>query len=79
MANGGVIAEARADGTAAVAPQEIGRDPAFIEEDVLLGVAQRRRHLLGVTSTTPAYRVQVKNAPASRGTARLRNLVIRFA
>ena len=41
MTTGRVIAEARAGRTAAVAPQEIGRYAAFIEEDVLPRVAQR--------------------------------------
>ena len=36
-----VIAEARARGTAPVAAEQIGRDAAFIEEDILAHVAQR--------------------------------------
>ena len=36
-----MILEAGAAGTAAVAPQEIGRHAAFIEEDVLAHVAER--------------------------------------
>ena len=38
---GRVIAEPRAARTPAVAPQQIGRDAAFIEKDVLPHVAQR--------------------------------------
>jgi hypothetical protein len=38
----GVIAQADAAGTAPVAAQQIGRDAAFIEKDVLPGVAQRQ-------------------------------------
>ena len=41
MTAGRVIAEARARGTAAIAAQQIRRDAAFIEEDVLAHVAQR--------------------------------------
>jgi hypothetical protein len=40
MPAGGVVAQAYAAATAPVAPQQIGRDPAFIEKDVLPGVAQ---------------------------------------
>ena len=36
-----VILQARAAGTPAVAPQQVGRHAAFIEEDVLAHVAQR--------------------------------------
>lgn len=42
MAAGGVIAQAHAAETAPVSPQEIGRDAAFIEKDVMPGVAQRQ-------------------------------------
>ena len=41
MAAGRVIVEARAAGTAAIPPQQIGRDAAFIEKDVLPDIAQR--------------------------------------
>ena len=36
-----MITQARAAGTAAIAPQQIRRDAAFIEKDVLPHVAQR--------------------------------------
>jgi hypothetical protein len=36
-----VIVEARPTGTPPIAPQEIGRDPAFIDEHVLPHVAKR--------------------------------------
>jgi hypothetical protein len=42
MTAGGVIAQAHAAGTAAVAAQQIGRDAAFIDKDVLPGVTQRQ-------------------------------------
>ena len=50
----GMILEARATGAAAVAPQQIGRHTAFIEEDVLAHVAQRlpRRHWLRAAATS---------------------------
>jgi hypothetical protein len=38
----GVVVEARAARTPPVAPQEIGRHPALVKEDVLPGVAQRQ-------------------------------------
>ena len=41
MATGRVIVEARARGTPAIAPQQIGRHAAFIEKHVLAHVAQR--------------------------------------
>ena len=41
MTAGRVIAEAGADGTAAVPTQEIGRDPTFVEEYVVAHVPQR--------------------------------------
>jgi hypothetical protein len=42
MAAGSMIAPAHAAATAPVAAQQIGRDAAFIEKDVLPGVAQRQ-------------------------------------
>ena len=42
MAAGRVIAQAHAAETAAVAAQQIGRDAAFVDVDVLPGVAQRQ-------------------------------------
>jgi hypothetical protein len=41
MAAGGVVAKARAGGTAAVATQEIRGDAALIEKDVVPPIAQR--------------------------------------
>jgi hypothetical protein len=41
MAAGRVIVQSHAPATAPVAAQEIRRDTAFIEENVLPGVAQR--------------------------------------
>ena len=41
MATRRVIAETRAAGTPAIASEQIGRHPAFIEEDVLARVADR--------------------------------------
>ena len=41
MAARGVIGEAGPAGTAAIAPQQIGRDTTFIEENVVPGVVQR--------------------------------------
>jgi hypothetical protein len=43
MAAWRVISEAHASGTAAIAPQQIGRHPRFIDEDVGARVMQRLR------------------------------------
>jgi hypothetical protein len=42
MTAGGVIPQPDTAATAPVAAQQIGRDAAFIEKDVLPGVAQRQ-------------------------------------
>jgi hypothetical protein len=42
MAAGRVITQSHAAETAPVSAQEIGRDAAFIEKDVLPGLAQRQ-------------------------------------
>ena len=42
MTAGGVIGQAHAAATAPVAAQQVGRDAAFIEKDVVPGVAQRQ-------------------------------------
>jgi hypothetical protein len=41
LAAGSEVAQAHAARAAAIAPQQVGRDPAFIEKDILARIAER--------------------------------------